>query len=101
VRRGVPGLGVRCELEAATPSPAARLFAEATGFVCEVRAADAARCVDLAAACGVTARRIGTVLETPQLEVRIGVETVLDLPLAPLAAIWRDGLRPVIDEGAA
>jgi phosphoribosylformylglycinamidine synthase len=95
-RRGAPELGARCRLPDDAAPLAARLFAEATGFVCEVRAADAAPFEAACAARGVPAWPLGEVLEEPRLDVVADGRHALELQLEPLAATWLAGLGPVL-----
>ncbi len=94
-RRGVTTLGLSCELAGGDRPAAALWFAEASGYVCAVRADDAPRFESLCAAHEVQRTRLGTVLPVPRLDLRCG-DVTLELPLADLASVWRDALRPFV-----
>jgi hypothetical protein len=94
-RNGDAMLGLHVEFEDAEPW---RLFGEAPGYVMAVRPADADALVRMCTIHGVAARRTGTVLAAPDLELAIGGARCDRVALADLARGWRHGLRRVFDE---
>jgi phosphoribosylformylglycinamidine synthase len=96
-RRGEPRLGMELRFAELT---AARLFAEAPGYVCSV-AADALRPFEtLGARHGVVWERLGSVLPDPVLRLESDGESH-EMSLEPLAHRWCHGLHDVILEEVA
>ena len=99
-RRGEPALGVRCELGRSEIALAERLFSEAPGYVCEIRAGDAGAFEALVARHGLECERLGQVIDRPRLEVVDDGRTVLKRDLAALGKLWRSGLGRRLGEGS-
>jgi phosphoribosylformylglycinamidine (FGAM) synthase-like enzyme len=100
-RRGDAVLGLRVEVERDAAQRAAACFAEAPAYLCEVRPADLDAFRALCARHGVAVAVAGAVLDAPVLEVAAGDELIGRVALADLAAIWRNGLQRVFDEGSS
>jgi phosphoribosylformylglycinamidine synthase len=96
-RSGTLERGARCILPPSTQQPIAALFAEAPGFVCEIRPEDAAHFEAVCAARQVHVRRLGEVIPAAELQIHAH-ERSWDLPLAELAAIWMHALDRVLSE---
>jgi len=99
-RRGAAELGVRFDAGGEPAARAARCFAEAPGFLCEVRPGDAAAFEALCARHGTVTQVVGAVLPTADLELTAAGAVLDRLGLADLAAVWRAGLQPVFDPGS-